>query len=175
MGNTRKIIFILILTILLFTLSACKGDKYDGEYVRISIPCEFVADDVEIDSLEEGILGAEKKEDGSIDIDMTEEKHNEIITRMKNELTTTLDAIPLSEEVSYIKGIDYNEDFTHIKVFVDHEDMVKSIDFTPFAIGLSVSMYQIYNGEDRSAEIHYIDEKTNLLVDITKYPEDFID
>ncbi|GAB6087483.1 hypothetical protein [Alkaliphilus crotonatoxidans] len=148
----------------------------DLQMVDITVPTDLIGDLNDFDEAayineHEGVEGAKINEDGTLTLTMTKAKHMELVEEMKQQLLDTLSDLKNSETTNYIKDIEYTEDFKEIKIIVEKAAYEGTFDLTPFIVGISVGMFQVYTGEEYNTTITVQDEATEEVLYSAKYPE----
>lgn len=144
--------------------------------VDITLPATLVGDLSDFNEEEyiaenEGVKAVKINEDGSITLTMTKKKHEEIVNEMKDEVEASLSELIESEDTPYIKGIKHNKDFREVKIIVDRDAYEDAFDLTPFAVGITVGMYQAYSGDEFYTKIIIEDVDTGEEIGSVIYPD----
>lgn len=120
---------------------------------------------------EQGFSSAKVNEDGSITVTMSKAKHKEMLNEMATSLDTNFAEFVNGENTPYIKEITHNDDFTAVTMKVDKAAYENAFDFTPFAIGMSVAMYQAFTETEYHVEISIVDVATGETINSITYPD----
>ncbi|MCF6461597.1 hypothetical protein [Clostridium sp. Cult3] len=144
--------------------------------VDITLPSALIDDVSDFNEEEyiaenEGIKAAKINEDGSVTLTMTKKKHEEIVSEMKEEVTTSLSELTESEDTPYIKEVEYSKDFKEVKLSVDREAYEDAFDLTPLFVGILVGTYQVYAGEEFYTEVIIEDVATGVEINSIVYPD----
>lgn len=145
--------------------------------VDITLPASFFegADmstfDTEAYAQEQGFLSAVLNEDGSMVVTMTKADHKKMLEELSAELDSYFAEFVDGPDTPYVKDISHNEDFTAVTVKVDAEAYKNAFDFTPLAIGLSVSMYQAFVDMEHYVEVSIVDVDTGDVLNTVIYPD----
>lgn len=144
--------------------------------VDITLPSALIDDVSDFNEEEyiaenEGIKAAKINEDGSVTLTMTKKKHGEIVSEMKEEVTTSLSELTESEDTPYIKEVEYSKDFKEVKLSVDREAYEEAFDLTPLLVGILVGTYQVYAGEEFYTEVIIEDVATGVEINSIVYPD----
>ena len=144
--------------------------------VDITLPSALIDDVSDFNEEEyiaenEGIKAAKINEDGSVTLTMTKKKHEEIVSEMKEEVTTSLSELTESEDTPYIKEVEYNKDFKQVMLSVDREAYEDAFDLTPLFVGILVGTYQAYAGEEFYTEVIIKDVDTGIEINSIVYPD----
>lgn len=144
--------------------------------VDITLPSALIDDVSDFNEEEyiaenEGIKAAKINEDGSVTLTMTKKKHEEIVSEMKEEVTTSLSELTESEDTPYIKEVEYSKNFKEVKLSVDREAYEDAFDLTPLLVGILVGTYQVYAGEEFYTEVIIEDVATGVEINSIVYPD----
>lgn len=144
--------------------------------VDITLPSALIDDVSDFNEEEyiaenEGIKAAKINEDGSVTLTMTKKKHEEIVSEMKEEVTTSLSELTESEDTPYIKEVEYSKNFKEVKLSVDREAYEDTFDLTPLLVGILVGTYQVYAGEEFYTEVIIEDVATGVEINSIVYPD----
>lgn len=120
---------------------------------------------------EQGFSSAKVNEDGSITVTMTKAKYNDLLAEMSASLDTAFAEFVGAESTPYIKGITHNDNFTEVTMKVDRAAYENAFDFTPLAIGISVSVYQAFVETEYHVEITVVDAETGDTINTIIYPD----
>lgn len=159
-----------------------KGIEVDKNLltVDITLPESLVGDMSDFNEQEylsgnDGIKSAKLNADGSMTLNMTKKKHNELLDDLRKNLDETFGELIESEETPYIKKIDYTKDYREVKIIVDKEKYENAFDLTPFLIGMTTGIYQLYSGQEYHTNIIILDLETREEIYSVNYPEDIGD
>lgn len=195
----KSISFILVLVISSsLILSACSKNKAKEDSVEnqvteesddivvdknlltvdIRFPQEIVGDTSGFNEEEylaenQGIKSATVNDDGSITLTMTKNKHKELLVEMKEGLDKTFEELINGKDTPYIKDIESTKSYREVRVKVDGEVYEEAFDFTPFVIGVSAGMYQLYSGDEYKVRIIMEDMDTGEEIYSVLYPDEF--
>lgn len=105
--------------------------------VDVTLPEQLVGDLSNFDEKEylaenEGIKSARVNDDGSLTLTMTKSKHKEMLEEVRKSIDESFGEFIEGDNTSYIKTIDYTENYRDIMVGVDREAYENSFDLTPF-------------------------------------------
>ncbi|MBQ7767592.1 MAG: hypothetical protein IJ403_01765 [Oscillospiraceae bacterium] len=120
---------------------------------------------------EQGFTSAKVNKDGSVTVTMTKAKHKELLDEMADSLDKNFAEFVNGEDTPYIKEISHNDNFTAVTMKVDKAAYENAFDFTPFAIALSVSMYQAFTETEYHVEVTIVDVTTGATIDSITYPD----
>lgn len=116
---------------------------------------------------------AKVNEDGSLTLTMTKKKHKELLSEMKKGLDETFAELILGKDTTYIKDIKHTKNYREVRVIVDRHAYEEAFDFTPFVIGVSAGMYQLYSGVEYKSTIIIEDVNTEEEIYSVIYPDEF--
>lgn len=145
--------------------------------VDITLPASFFEGtdmstfDTEAYAQEQGLLSAELNEDGSMIVTMTKGRHKEMLEELSGQLDSYFEELVEGPDTAYVKDISHNKDFTAVTVEVDRAAYENAFDFTPLAIGLSVSVYQAFIEMEHHVEISTVDADTGDVLNTVIYPD----
>lgn len=155
------------------------SDKENDKPVEITLPASLFSDLDEFDpdayAEEQGFLSAVQNEDGSVTIKMTKAKYQEELDEMKNSLEKDFSEMVKGEDTPYIEEITHNENFSLVTVKVDRKGYENAMDMTSFAIGLSVSFYQMFLEIEYRCQVDIVDSANGEVIKSTVYPDVFND
>ena len=106
-------------------------------------------------------LKTTRHKDGSCTYTMTKDTQKKLQTAVRKVILPEIDAI--KGQISYIKDIKCNDDFTDVKVTVDRK-AYEVASGVPVNLIFMCGFYQPYNGKSATkteVTYHFIDEKTN--------------
>lgn len=125
---------------------------------------------------EEGIKEVTVNDDGSVILEMSKDKHKELVKEMKKMLVENFDEIKSSEEFQSIKDVKYDDDFKEITLEVDKVKYEQSFDgMAVWGMLITTGMYHIYDGvpaDDVSFKINIKDADTGEVFNTVIYPDD---
>ncbi|NLC03544.1 MAG: hypothetical protein GX787_04600 [Tissierellia bacterium] len=121
----------------------------------------------------DGINSAKVNTDGSLTLNISKKKHNELLGEIKESLDLTLGDLIESEDTPYIRNIDYTKDYREVTISVDREAYENAFDMTPFIVGMTTGIYQLYLGEEYSTTIIMKDVDNGDEMHSVTYPDVF--
>lgn len=147
--------------------------------VEITLPAVFFEGE-DIDSIlknaEDEDMKVTKNDDGSITYKVSKEKHKELMKELEISIIESVDEMINSEDFASIKDITYSKKFSEFTLSVDKNAYENSFDgFAVLGLGMSGSMYQLFNGadiDDYNVKIIVKDESTQEVIGEANYPED---
>ena len=170
----KKISLVLII-VMMMSVVGC-GNK-GNEPVEINIPEEYTEEFGVIDT--EAIIAeasTEKdNEDGSKTLVFTAEKHKEIMDEIEEGMLMFFDMLEEDETIPYLVEIKPNKDYSLVSLYINKDDGYGEDEedgVTSLVVGMYVSIYRVYNGDDPNLKIDVVDKSTKELVDTTNFPEE---
>ncbi|MBQ9530967.1 MAG: hypothetical protein IJR70_02730 [Eubacterium sp.] len=198
----KKIVSILLASIIILSFAACSR-KADSDNktttkattqvttqtttqivdenlidVEFTVPASFFNEDdpatdkLTEDQKERGFKKAKLNEDGSVTYTMSKKAFRELKKTMQTDIADSLDN--MKEDYSYVKKIEYNKDFSDIKLYVVKKDYENSTNLMAvFQAGLLGQMYQAYTGtpiDKLSVDVSVIDNDTGEQFEEAHYP-----
>ena len=119
--------------------------------VTITLPASLFEPE-ELDDLIEnaeqyGVKNFTVKEDGSVSYKMSKSDHSKMMDEIREGFIESLEDMISSGDYYSLKDINYNKDFTNIKLIVDREAFDNSFDaFAIFGVGIMAMYYQSLDG-----------------------------
>ncbi|WP_342567395.1 hypothetical protein MKY09_01455 [Psychrobacillus sp. FSL K6-4046] len=188
----RKLTVVLMIFVLFLSACSNETDKKEGkskdekskdEMVQVTIPFRFYDGVSEEQVLEQADkLGISKttinKEDRLVEYEMTRGTQEEISADLKSNLKSFVEEIEANEDISSIKGIEYNKEYNDYTATVNRELYEADGNAQGYALlGLLLRTlyYHYFNGEDYETyevKIDVKDEDTNKVFDTVDFPED---
>lgn len=143
--------------------------------VTITLPASYFEDMTDFDpdtyANEQGFKEVAVNEDGSISITMSKTKHNELMAQMKASLDQAFMELIEAEDTPYIKAVTSPDGYTTVIVDVDKAGYESAFDLTPLAIGISVMIYQQYDGSELHCEVIIRDVDSGETLNSVVYPD----
>jgi hypothetical protein len=124
---------------------------------------------------ENGYNSATWNDDGSLTINVSKEKFEEMKADAQKSIDDELKATEDDPERPYIETITHSPDYKEVTITVDkdgYEDAVAIFEATPSLIGFGITMNQPYLGETPGVTINIVDSKTGDVIDSVDYPEE---
>lgn len=151
--------------------------------VDITLPASMFEDfgglddlDLEKYKAENGFINAVKNNDGSLTVTMTKSQHKEVMSEMAESVKNKFSELVADKDTPYLKSIAHTDDFKKITVRVERAGYENAFfDITPFVIGFSVNMYQVFAGEEFKVEIVVCDDANGDEIETIIYPDDVTD
>ncbi len=146
--------------------------------VDVTLPATFFEGkdmstfDADAYTQEQGFKKAVLNDDGSVTVTMTKAKHWEMLEEISNQCDTSFAEMVESENTPYIKNITHSENFNTVTVDVDRAAYeAATFEMTPFTLGLSGMMYQVFSGDDQHVEVTIKDVDTGDVINNIIYPD----
>ena len=138
----------------------------------------FGSDEIDLEAYksENGISAAEQNPDGSITVTMTKKQHTELLGEIKSNAEESFSELIESDSTPYVKSIQHTDNFKTITVQVDRAGYEEALfDLTPFIVGISGSMYQVFVGDEPHVEVVVYDAATGDVIQTSIFPDDLSD
>lgn len=163
----RKKILLILIIIFSLSLVGCKK----GNNITLNIPIDFFDEDlIGTEDLQDGVESIERVDDEVV-IVMKEKHYRYLMKELKLVLEEEFDDLLNDEDCSYVKKVEYDEEFINIKVYVDEKEYEEYLDWTPMLISLLGETYQVYGGVESNMNIDYINVVTGRVITSLNYPE----
>lgn len=123
---------------------------------------------------EQGFNKAVLNDDGSVSINMSKSKHNELMSEMTQSVEDSFASMVQSEDTPYITEIRHSASFDAIDVVVDkagYEGGGLMAAFIPFTVYFQAAFYQAFAGAEQHCEIAIIDSATGDTIESVVYPD----
>ncbi len=147
--------------------------------VDITLPASLFEDqdmatfDPDAYAEEQGFKKAVLNEDGSVTVTMTKAKYRELLEEMTQSYEESFSEMIESESTPYVKAISHTDDFGTITVDVDRAAYEAGfLDMTPFVVGMTGMMYQVFLDGEPHVEVIMRDADTGETIKSTIYPDD---
>lgn len=141
-----------------------------GGRISLNIPLDYFDEDlIGCPDLQEGVESIDLEGDQVVLV-MKEKSYRLLMGELRSALEEELDQLHLDEDCSYVRRVDYLEDFSQVQVFVDGQEYEESLDWTPMLITLLGETYQAYDGGKSGIHIDYIDLETGEILTSLDYP-----
>lgn len=121
---------------------------------------------------EQKFISAELNADGSVTVKMTKSRHNELLEEMSKETDVTFAELIEGADTPYIKNITHNGNFSEITIEVIRADYENVFDFTPFTVGMSAMLYQMFLDMEYHVEVTVQDVENGDVINTFVYPDD---
>lgn len=146
--------------------------------VEITLPASFFeGEDLSVFDFdayvqEQGFISANANDDGSVTATMTKRRYKELVAETRASIEEGFASF-IGPDTPYIKDITHNDDFTQVTMSVNRAEYENAFDFTPFAIGIVVALYQQIAQIDYYVEVSVVDADTGDLIKNVVYPDAF--
>ena len=187
----KKILALLLVGLLVFSMTACSGKKAEtptGENsgtvavdeglltVDITLPASLFENTDELNmedyAKENGFKKAVKNEDGSVTITMSKSKHKQILADMAASIDENFKSMIGGADTPYIKDITHSQHFETVTADVDKAAYESTfLNMTPLVLGMSAMIYRAYSGEEVRTEIIIRDAATKEIMSSVVYPD----
>ncbi len=194
----KKIALLLLISVIIVSFAACSKNAQapeesttsttaatteavdKGADIDITVPASFFNEDdpateeLTEDQKSRGFKKATINEDGSVTYTISEKAYKELQKTMKTDVADGLNA--LTEDYPEIKKVEFNDDFSNIKLYVDKKTYEDSMAvMAVYQAGLLGQTYQAYTGtaiKDLSVDVNVIDNASGEQFEEAHYPAD---
>ena len=171
----KKAVSLLLALLAVLTLASCGAGGSD-DTVDIVIPASLVTEDASdkltAEQKQHGIIKAVAQDDGSVTYTFKRSAYETYIAELKQTTANGLDQIIHDEDVTSIKTVSYNDDFSALTFTVDRAAFENSTDgLTCYGAYLAVSVYKAYAQLDDTCTITIVDETTGETLGSVTYPD----
>ncbi len=147
--------------------------------VDVTLPASFFSDmteeEIKAGAEENGYSSYSVNDDGSVTYTTTKSQHADMLKEMKSGLDETIqDLIEGDEAVASFLSIDYTDDISEVKVYVDPETYSEFDSFSALTFYMTGAMYQSFEGvqpEEIDVVVYFIDNETKEVIDTASYKE----
>lgn len=150
-----------------FDDSTTETKLIEEETVKVSVVKEMVGNDPQsyIDQIltEDGVISAELKDDGSVDVTFTKERYIKACEDMLQSSKGIIDNMLEKGNYTTITSITYNDDLSEIYVSLsDYNAYQNSMDsLFKWQLGATAGLYHKFLQDDATIMIHYLDQGGN--------------
>lgn len=144
--------------------------------VEITIPASMFDEDnqpsneLSEEQKEQGFKSAKVNEDGSVTYTMSKAAFKEYKENLKASVEDTFNN--LGSEYSFIQKVDYDSNFSVVKLYVDEATYSQGFNFmSVMAVGYSANMYQAYTNEEISCTVEVYNNANGELIESANYPQ----
>ncbi len=113
---------------------------------------------------QQGLLGAELTEDGSISVTLEVSRQAAILERISGEIEAAIAVYVQGEATPYIQQILHSDDYTAFTLQVDGSDYKASFDFASDALSEKALEYQLYAGKPYTVAVTVQDGVTGNVL-----------
>ncbi len=162
-----KKIGILSLILILFVTSCGTKDE-----ATVAVRPEFSEGFGEIDEeLIKEYSNSSKEKDELVTFSFDPDKYQEFNEKTKTIVIDFFKALVESDEEDYIKDIEYEDDFSQVRVFVDKSLYGQEEDYSSLVIGMYASTYRSFADMNLNSEIIYIDFEGGEIIEKILFPD----
>lgn len=115
------------------------------------------AEEVQAALQEKGCTDIKANENGSYTVTMPIAKYNELVDSTHAAVAEQFDGMPNSEDWPTITAIDYDDQFSTVKLTLSSSQVGFQEAFAPFAVGVVSCMYQQIAGQPVSCTVSMVD------------------
>ncbi len=193
----KKIVAFILVLSLGFTMAGCginnnpfnsnKSQEIEIEEtdVQVTIPLSLLqlsGQPIEITQIDQvakaqGMKGAVMDDEKSLTYIMTDSKHKEMVTEMKESLMDTKDDLITGNDFPSFVDIRNNEEFSEFHIVVDKSKYESGEDrFGMIGIVFESLMYQLFNGagvDEYETVVYVEDQADGKVFNTLSYPEAF--
>lgn len=144
--------------------------------VEITVPASMFDEDnqpsneLSEEQKEQGFKSAQVNEDGSVTYTMSKAAFKDYKENLKATVEDTFNN--LGSEYSFIQKVDYDSNFSVVKLYVDEATYSQGFNFMcVMAVGYSANMYQAYTNEEISCTVEVYNNADGELIESATYPQ----
>lgn len=144
--------------------------------VEITVPASMFDEDnqpsneLSEEQKEQGFKSAQVNEDGSVTYTMSKAAFKDYKENLKATVEDTFNN--LGSEYSFIQKVDYDSNFSVVKLYVDESTYSQGFNFMcVMAVGYSANMYQAYTNEEISCTVEVYNNANGELIESATYPQ----
>lgn len=164
----KRSIGLLMAIIMILSLMACSKPPSQHDHVTLTLPAEFMteATDQDIEDMmdEDGIVDASRNEDGSVQVVLTKQAHENTLKDMKSGTDDVIRGLIEGENaVASFREITYNDDHTAFTVLADKSLYSEWDAFSVIGFYMSGAIYQLFAGvpvKDIDVTVRILDYQT---------------
>lgn len=154
-----------------FNVEKHSGTLFSGGTVEITIPSDYIGEDVTQDELDakveqaDGFQSATLNADGSVTYIMTEACHKKLMKDMAQQLDSSLADMVGSEDYPNVTAIDSSDDYTKFTVTLSSDTVNLQESLMTLVFYMSGGLYHYFStGEPvDNINVRFIDQSGNLL------------
>lgn len=154
-----------------FNVEKHSGTLFSGGTVEITIPSDYIGEDVTQDELDakveqaDGFKSATLNADGSVTYIMTEACHKKLMQDMAQQLDSSLADMVGSEDYPNVTAIDSSDDYTKFTVTLSSDAVSFQESIMTLAFYMSGGLYHYFStGEPvDNINVRFVDQSGNLL------------
>lgn len=138
--------------------------------VKLTIPADFIGETTqeELDEVckEEGLKSIILNDDGSATYTMTKKQHKALLEELRENINTTLDEMPGSEDYPNITRIEANDNFTEFKVTTKNTELDFAETFSIITFYFCGGMYNAYSGDEiEDISVTFVNSDSGEIID----------
>lgn len=144
--------------------------------VEITVPASMFDEDnqpsneLSEEQKEQGFKSAQVNEDGSVTYTMSKAAFKDYKENLKVSVEDNFNN--LGSEYSFIQKVDYDSNFSVVKLYVDEATYSQGFNFMcVMAVGYSANMYQAYTNEEISCTVEVYNNANGELIESATYPQ----
>lgn len=149
--------------------------------VEVTLPASYFEDEtpeeITAGAKDAGMISCVVNDDGSVTYKMTKAKHRELLSELKAEIDNSInDMLTGDTAIASFKSVEYSDDMTQFKVFVDADQYTDWDSLYVMTFYLLGGYYQAFCGissQDVEVIVQFIDEATGEVLD-TGSLQDFL-
>ncbi len=192
----KKIIVLLLTVAILLCFASCSSSETSAKdensttsatatteivdekllTVEITVPASMFDEDnqpsneLSEEQKEQGFKSAHVNEDGSVTYTMSKAAFKDYKENLKATVEDTFNN--LGSEYSFIQKVDYDSNFSVVKLYVDEATYSQGFNFMcVMAVGYSANMYQAYTNEEISCTVEVYNNANGELIESATYPQ----
>lgn len=146
--------------------------------VDVTIPASFFTDEnpptaeLTEEQKNSGYISATVNADGSVTYKIKKSEWNKIVNDMKAEAAESLDKIASESNFASIKKVEYNDNFSKIKFYVNAQEYKNNLDsMAAMQAYFATVFYQEFTNQTPGAEYTIIDIDSNAVIETFNYPD----
>lgn len=144
--------------------------------VEITVPASMFDEDnqpsneLSEEQKEQGFKSVQINEDGSVTYTMSKAAFKDYKENLKVSVEDNFNN--LGSEYSFIQKVDYDSNFSVVKLYVDEATYSQGFNFMcVMAVGYSANMYQAYTNEEISCTVEVYNNANGELIESATYPQ----
>lgn len=144
--------------------------------VEITVPASMFDEDnqpsneLSEEQKEQGFKSVKINEDGSVTYTMSKASFKDYKEKLKASTEDTFNN--LGSEYSFIQKVDYDSNFSVVKLYVDEASYSQGLNFMCImAVGYSANMYQAYTNEEVKCTVEVYNNANSELIESATYPQ----
>ena len=149
------------------TISA---EKASGNTIELTVPADFIGEEVTQDDLDaevgkaDGFISATLNADGSATYVMTEERHNDLMTELGQNIDTELANMADSSDYPNIVSVSASNDYTTFTVTLSTDTVGLQESIMVMAFYMYGGMYNAFNGTPAdNVSVQFVNQSGTVL------------